>query len=336
MNRFIASFIAAAFSFPPCFAEPIPKGAGKFSGIIVLDNCDPIFKDKDKYEDNVTVIDSVGKLKFRIKGFNSSQTIGGMRKIAIDSTRISFWVFEDAAYRIRKFDFDGKESLTINDIRCSAIAVNPETGHLWVVTTPRGFGTGPTVVYDRGGKLIATYDEANGTDIVYDKKDKAFWIAGKELTKVSAVNGKVLVRKTIATWTASSLDVDSRTGDVWVGIRMHPQVAGSDDRLMKLDSTGKEVVSVGLEGNSPWQVSADSTDGSVWVAAGKMIRHYSKDGKLVFEKEHRSYGVQVEPGGKDVWVVTPDETQKMTSKGEITFRIPHASKTIQAWIASVE
>ena len=339
MARLLFAILLITLLIQPAKADPIPKGGVKFTGILVLDDCDPIFRDKDKYEDNVIAIYSAGKIRFRISGFNTSQTIGGMRKIAVDSTRDTFWVYEDASHRIRGFDFSGKETRLIKDVNCSAIAIDPKTGHLWVVTTPQGFGTGPTVVYDRGGRLIATYD-IKGTDIVYDRKYSAFWIAGKELARVSvsAKEGDVIPSIAITKWTASTLDVDPKSGSVWVGVRKHPDVAGSEDRLLKYDRNGNAApeASIDLGDNSPSQVSVSPVDGCVWIAAGKVVRRYSSKGKLEFEKEAQSSGIQIDTNGRDVWLVTANEIQKMSADGKITVRVPHVSKSSQAWITLVE
>src|SRR5262249_5925282 len=149
--------------------------------------------------------------------------IGSSHMIAVDNQRGWIWALELVPHRISKFDADGKELLTITDIDASAIAVQPETGNLWVVVSQGTNPGGHTDVFDSQVNRLATYP-VSGYDIVFDTKGNAFWIAGPNLAKVDAGTGKVLFSKQITTWCASSLDVYAQTGVVWVAVRRHTQV----------------------------------------------------------------------------------------------------------------
>src|SRR5262249_42776360 len=153
--------------------------------ILVLDDCDEQYRGKDAYEDNLTLLDFTGKQRFRLSGFNNCQSIGSSRMIATDPARKAIWVLENVAHRIRRFDLAGKETLTIAGVHGSAIAVDPETGNVWALVGEGGIGSGKTVVFDDQGGEVASH-AISGWDIVYDPKSKAFWIAEKKLTKISA------------------------------------------------------------------------------------------------------------------------------------------------------
>jgi hypothetical protein len=317
-------------------AAPVPKQPAKPTGILVLDNCDDQYQGKQDYNDNLTLLDSSGTQTFRVSGFNNCESIGSSRMVAGNAARQCVWVIENVAHRIRRFDLAGKQTLAIPGVHGSAIAVDPETGNVWALAGEGQIGKGKVVVFDSKGKEVASYD-ISGWDIVYDQKAKAFWIAERKLTKITAAKGEVVCSVDVSSWCASSVDLDPRSGAAWVAVREHSQVAGSSNRLLKFDANGKEQVAVELGQKTPFRVSVDPKDGSVWVAHFmKSVERFSADGKSQAEHAVEALAVQVDPAGGDAWVVTPTEVQKMTPKGEVAKRVKHAGKTSQAWIASLE
>src|SRR5262249_14512864 len=153
-------------------------------------NCDPQFRGKATYECNLSSISPSGKLTFRVSGFNNCESIGSNHMVATDPARGWIWTLENVGHRIRKFDRKGKQLLTIEDVKGSALAVDPKTGNLWVVSSRGNIQGDKTLVFSARGMVLATYD-VSGWDIAYDKKGKAFWICGPKLAKVSADKGTV-------------------------------------------------------------------------------------------------------------------------------------------------
>lgn len=334
MFRFILPMMLAVSVLVPVASAQ--QDAARSTGILVLDDCDDQYDGKQTYQDNLTLLDGVGKQAFRVSGFNNCESIGSSRMIAVDSARKCIWVLENVAHRIRRFDLAGKETATIRDVNGSAIAVDSETGNVWVLAGEGAIGTGKTFVYDDKGKQVASYD-IPGWDIAYDPKAKAFWIAGKKLTKITAATGEVEFSLHISNWCASSVDVDAISGSAWVAVREHPGVVGSSNRLLKFDAKGKEVAAIDMGRKAPFRVSVDSKDGSVWVAhLRRSIERFSADGKAEAEYPVTALAVQVDPAGAHVWVVTPTDLQKMSPMGVVTTRIGHAGQTSQAWIASLD
>jgi DNA-binding beta-propeller fold protein YncE len=253
--------------------------------------------------------------------------------VAADPARECVWVIENVARRVRRFDLAGKETLTIPGPHGSALAVDPETGNVWVLCGEGGIGTGKVLVFDGRGKEVASYD-VSGWDIAYDRKAKAFWIAERKVTKVTAAKGAVVCSVDVASYCASSVDVDPRTGAAWVAVR---EGDGSSNRLLRLGPDGEQQVAVELGGKTPFRVSVDPKDGSVWVAhLRKSVERFSADGKSQAEHAVEALAVQVDPAGGDAWVVTPTEVQRMTPTGGVTTRVKHAGTTSQAWIAALE
>jgi len=335
MRRFIPFFAVLIAALSSLSAAPVPVMPPKQTGILVLDDCDEQYLGKETYKDNLTFLDLSGKQLFRVSGFNTCEAIGSCHLIAPDPIRRCVWVIELVANRIRRFDYSGKETLAIAGVKGSAIAVDPETGNVWALIG-RQIGKGGTVVYDDKGKEIASYD-VTGWDIVYDRKAKAFWIADRKLTKITAAKGEVLFAVDISTWCASSLDVDPKSGAAWVAVRENSRVAGSSNKLLKYDAAGKESASINFGPKAPFRVSVDPKDGGVWVAHfRKSVERFSAEGKSQAEFPVEALAVQVDPAGSDVWVVTPEEVQRLSPKGDVLKRSRHAGKTSQAWIAALE
>mgnify|MGYP002780577392 CR=1 FL=1 len=335
-----AATTAARVPAAPTAAAPVPKRPPRPAGMIVLDDCDPVYEGKpaDKYLDNLTLIGQNGVKKYRVSGFNGCETSGSSRMVAGDAGRGLIWAVDMLADRVRQFDLDGRETLTINGVRPYGLSIDPATGNLW--TTCKGEGKGEqTKVYDVRGKLVATHD-CDGSDIVYDPKAEAFWVAGERLTKFDAATGKTLFALKLHDWFTPSLDVDPRTGDVWVALRADPRVAKSGHRLVKFGPNGKELavaplswVDAGQSG--PERVSVDRADGSVWVGCRQGLERFSSEGKSQARYDQGVLAVQVDPAG-GVWVVTRTETQKLSPKGEVLVRVKHAGPTDMAWIAPLE
>ncbi|WP_020471674.1 serine/threonine-protein kinase [Zavarzinella formosa] len=314
-----------------------PPAPAKPKGILVLDDCDRQFKDKDKYEDRLTLFDTEGNKTFRVSGFNVSQTVANSRRIATDPQRDCIWVIENTGQRIQRFDLTGQVTGTINyEGSGSAVAVDPQTGNVWALLYNGSKQIGKTIVFSPDGRTLATHP-ISGWDIVYDAKARAFWIASPDLTKITAATGEVLFTIKIPGWLAPSVDVDPNSGSAWVGLRTLNPSPVSTNRLVKFDAEGRQLVSVELGAKPPTKISVDRADGSVWVAhRQKSVEHFTAGGKPDGEYEVAALTVQSNPRGGGIWVVTPEEIVKMTAKGVVTSRYPHAATTTDAWIASLD
>lgn len=319
----------AALIVPHGPAAPAP--ARKDSGVLVLDNCDPVFKDKIVYEDNLSSISPIGKLLFRVSGLNNCESIGSNHMIASDVKRGWVWIIENVGHRIHKYDQAGKELLVLNDIQASALAVDPDTGDLWILTSKGTIYGEKTVVFDAQGSQKIVHD-VSGFDIAYDRKSKSFWIAGRNLAKVK--QGEVVVHKQITTWCASSLAVHSITGMVWVAVRRHEQVPNSRNELLGFDNDGELQKTIALDDGMPFHVSVDPRDGAVWLTLFRhSVRRYTAEGKLDAEHELKALTAESDARSGGVWIVSSEETVLLSRMGEALFRVKHKGETSQAWIA---
>jgi len=314
-------------------AEPEPSLP---KGVFVLDDCDEQFKGKENYQDHLTFVSAAGKVGFQVTGINVCESVGCHHMIAVDAPRKCVWVSENVGDSIKKYDLDGKVSVAIPVEGCSAIAVHPETGNIWALVTTNGTITdGKTVVFDPKGRELMSYD-AFGVDIAYSSKENAFWIAGENLQKIFAIDGFVDLSQHVATWCGVSVDVDQRSGAVWVVVRKHSQVIGSKNQLLKFDRNGKQLADIAMGEKVPFQVFVDQRDGSVWVVNfQKSLERFSSDGKHLMACPAPALAVLADRSGS-VWAVTKTNIQKLNAKGEALLKIDLAGKTGQAWIGVLE
>jgi DNA-binding beta-propeller fold protein YncE len=323
-----AAAVLLAFA-PPGRPAPVPESAP--GGVVVLDNCDPVWQGKKDYEDNLSFLDGAAKLLGRASGLNLCEEIGSPHRVAVDPARKCVWVAESVGRRLLQYDLQGKLLSARPDVTCSALAVDPETGDVWVTGSGR-VGEGATTVFDKGGNLRVGYS-FTGYDIAYDKKGKAFWLAGPQLLKVSP-DGKVLRNDVIADWTAVSLAVHPETGAVWVVTRA-ANIRTGLNLLLGFDNAGKLLHTVPLDERVPFRVAVNARDGSVWVTIfGKSVAHYSATGELLAEHKLAALAADVDPSGGNVWVVTPDAVVKLDPGGKELARSRLKAKTSQAWLAA--
>jgi hypothetical protein len=324
-----SGLVAALLLVQSGAAAPVPAPKG---GVLVLDNCDPDYRGKDEYADNLSSIDGFGKVVFRASGLNNCESIGSSHMVAVDAKRGWVWIAENVGHRVRKYDRAGKELLVLPNVNASALAVDPENGDLWALTSTGRINGGKTVVFDAEGRRRASH-AVDGFDIAYDAKSRAFWVVGPRLAKVQG--GRAVFDKPITAWCSASLAVHPATGAVWVAARDHPDVRGSKNELLGFDNDGtlRHTIPLGAEG--PFRVSVDPKDGSVWLTLfRKGVRRYTADGRLDAEHGVAALAAEADARTGGVWVVTPDETLHLSRKWETTFRVKHKGPTSQAWLAA--
>jgi DNA-binding beta-propeller fold protein YncE len=302
------------------------------SGAVVLDDCDPTYQGKQAYEDNLTFLDASGKARARVSGLNICEEIGSPHRLAVDPARGRVWLTETVGGRLLRYDLDGKEHLSLPDVKASALAVEPATGHVWVARSTGRVEDQATKVYDADGKERASYD-FGGYDIAYDPVGRAFWMAGVRLWKAST-DGKVLVRRDLPGWCAVSVAADPRTGAVWLVTRQYDVGEGRNELLgFAGDGTPRHTIPLGER--MPFRVAVDANDGAVWVTnMHRSLLQFSAGGRL--EKEHRlpALTADADRAGGGAWVVTAEEILRIDRSGKVLSRAGLRGKTTEAWIAS--
>ncbi|WP_395752645.1 hypothetical protein [Prosthecobacter sp.] len=305
-------------------------------GILVLDDCDKKYEGKDKYEDHLTFVSAAGTQGFRVTGINVCESVGSHHLIAADSQRRCVWVSENVGGCIKRYDLDGKVTATIAAKGCGAIAVHPESGHVWAIVSETGdFTKSRTVVFDEKGTEIMTY-AASGVDIVFSGRENAFWVVGRQLYKIFATDSFVDLSQHVTAWCGVSVDVDPQSGAVWIAAREHPNVEGSKNQLLKFDREGRQLAAVSTGVLGPFCLSVNPQDGSVWmVNFRRSLEHFSPEGKTLLQCPVPALAVQADRSG-GVWAVTAKEILKLSAKGETLAKTPLAGETSQAWLGILE
>lgn len=305
-------------------------------GILVLDDCDEKYEGKATYEDHLTFVSAEGKQHFQVSGINACESVGCSHVIAADAQRHCVWVSENVGDCIKRYDLQGKVTASFPVKGCGAIAVHPETGHVWTIVSETGdFTKSRTVVFDEKGTELMTY-AASGVDIVYSGKDNAFWVVGRQLQKIFANDGFVDFSQHITAWCGVSVDVDPQSGAVWIAAREHPNVEDSKNQLLKFDHHGRQLAAISTGRLDPCCLSVDARDGSVWLAYFKdSLEHFSPEGKSLQKCPVLALAVQADRSG-GVWAVTAKEILKLNAKGETLAKNALAGETSQAWIGILE
>jgi DNA-binding beta-propeller fold protein YncE len=311
-------------------SAPAPVGRNRPGGFLVLDNCDPDYQGKARYEDNLSFFDPAARLVARVGGLNNCEEIGSPHKIALDRKRGVVWVVENVGHRLLRFDLKGKKLGESANVKASALAVDPDTGNVWVTRSTGRIGEGSLEVFSPAGRSLASHD-CRGWDIVYDGKGKVFWLAEKELLKVTRT-GRVLARQTVTNWCPSSLAVNHKSGAVWVVTRHHSGRLGKN-ALLGLDGNARLLHTVELGTRTPFRVAVDSDTGAVWVTIlrGSVLK-YTAAGKPDGERKVQALAADVEPGTGSLWVATDEEVLKLDGRGKVAARARHKAKTTQAWV----
>jgi DNA-binding beta-propeller fold protein YncE len=300
------------------------------TGVAVLDNCDPIYKGKDAYGDNLSLFDAAGTLRKRITDLNVCEEIGTPHRVAVDPLRRRVWVAETVRGRLLAYDLDGERRVVVPGVKASAVAIDPTTGNAWV-TLHESIGRGSVEVFDPDGRSVATHD-FRGYDIAHDPKGNAFWLVEQQLLKVS-LDGKVLVRKDIAEYCAVSVAVDPRTGGIWAVTCGYDDGTKGRNELLGFDPDGKPLVTRAMD-KRPLRVSVDPKDGAVWVVNWRReLRWFTAEGKPGDTFKIPALTADVDRRTGHAWAVTESELLTVDRKGEVVARAKHKGKTTQAWIA---
>ena len=152
-------------------------------------------------------------------------------------------------------------------------------------------------------------------------------------------------------WCAVSVDVDG-DGCIWAAERSHPDVSGSQDRLLKISPKDEILLSIGLAW-SPLCVRVDRTDGAVWATgvrsrknplsnlpaqldhihlgwiAGGWLRNllergradevtqkFDQQGRRLLQMEHGGNSIEIDPADRSVWIAGRKKLWHHTAGGE--------------------
>ena len=309
------SFTAAAERGPSVTDRPSPR-------VLVLDNRDSDYKNAP-FDDGISVLDAKGSVISQVGGLNVCQNVGGNRAISVSPDGRWFVVCENVGGSLTAYDTaTGKERWSLLGRFTTAVIVR---GGVYALTNKDTiYGDGAVAVSDVG--KVIKQSAANGFDLVADPNGSFLWLIGGDIKKCDP-NLNVVASLDPITWRAVSADVNP-DGSIWVAERRHPDVSGSQNRLLRISPQGGIQQTIPLGELSPLCVRVDPSDGSFWVTGvvvrqsvslprgwewpirwrrrykylGPRTRKYSAQGKLLVKMKKGGHSLGVDPADGSVWV----------------------------------
>jgi len=281
--------------------------------IAVLDDADPAFDGKAKYNDTLTAYNSEGVKQWQVDGLNICQSVGANHALAWNPVEHGLWAVESVGNRLLKLSQDGM-LVWEKEMAAHALATEPKTGEVWGLTTTGTIYGEDVRVFAPSGELIHQWD-VGAFDIAYSPNDDCFWLVGKKVYKVDK-RGQILYESPQEfAWCAVCVAVNDLDGSVWVGEDSHSQVAGSSTRILILSSDGTTRNSIKLETGAPNSIAVDARRGCAWVGTANGLLKLTLEGEIVADIPLRGFSVAVEPDTGYVWVTDRDGVYRLDTDG---------------------
>ena len=343
----ISSLAAAAAELSELATHP-PR-------VLLLDNCDSNYK-YPPFNDKVLFLDSKGEIITYITGLNVCQNIGGNRAISVSEDGRFFVVCENVAYKITAYDLSTGEQMWSlpGNFTSAAIAQNVT----YVLASDYKTYGDVILTIDVEGNIIKHSKEIEGFDIIVDPNANCLWIASQDIKKCNMDLQVVQTVDPIA-WFVVSIDYGP-DGSVWVVERKHRDVAGSQNRLLRISSEGNILQNIPLNDLSPKCLRVNRSDGSVWITGnrgyykkslsfrkwppswektyrgiGPETHKYSSEGKLLLEIKRGGHTIEIDSSDGSVWIADQTSLLHYSSEGKKLHTCDNVSKD-QKWIVIVQ
>lgn len=291
-------------------ANPGKNVASKFLGV-VLDDADPAREGRQAYHDTLNVYDSAGQVVWGKNDLNFDY--GGAMAVQNPSDGL-LWVYENQARQIRAFSPQGKLAWRSDAADVSDMAVDPQSGNVWVLTYGGGRGRGSRIqLRTAAGKLQREFDAA-GSNLAYSPADHCFWIAGGKVQRLDE-QGKLVTEAPVNfAFRARALAVNPQDGTVWVIEGKHPEVPGSFNRIVILGPDGQMRKEIELGNDYALSIALDCVRRVAWVQVGQSVRRISFDGKTLSELPVQGH-ICLEPDTGCAWVAGTSGIYRIDSDG---------------------
>ncbi|HXJ72235.1 MAG TPA: Ig-like domain-containing protein, partial [Candidatus Dormibacteraeota bacterium] len=299
-----------------------------------------VFHDEDPdwtnppFDDTLAGLDDAGQPVVALGGFNSAQTIGGNRTIATTKEGDAVLVCENVANRLSKLDVFGQPLFSLpRPITAIDLAAD---GTIFALEDHTGTIFGENLLRLSADGVLQEQVAAGGFDLVVDDEHQAIFVVGADL-KYLGYDLRVHWTIDPIAWCAVSVDLAS-DGSAWVAERLHPQVFGSANRLLKVSSQGTVLTTMALP-YSPFCVRVDRTDDSIYVAGDRFYK-YDADGHQLFATDvgqsqgsfQPAWSLAIDPAG-DIWVGTFRDVRKFTANGNLLFTASEFSYPSDTYVA---
>jgi DNA-binding beta-propeller fold protein YncE len=284
------------------------------SWVAVLDDCDRVYNGKSAYEDTVTIYDGSGTSKGQFGSLNTCQTVGANHAVAYNHLDKSLWCAELVGDRLIKRKTNGTLVWEKKDLKPHALAIDPKTGNVWILTEEGIIYGKSLLVLSPSGEKISDWD-IGAFDIGYSKYDDCFWLVGKKVLKLDRTGKIIYERPDKFAWLAVSVAVNNSDGSVWIVERRHEEATGSQNRVVILESDGRIRREIIVDRGYPMCIVVDSTRGFAWLATSEGVLKLTFDGKRIGDAPLRAFSVCVEPDTGYIWVAGRDGVYRLDSDG---------------------
>ncbi len=272
-------------------ASPPP---GESVRIAIFDNADSDY-DTPPFDDRLRVLDIDARGHspvLDLVGFNTSQTVGGRRYLAMAPGGDLIVTAENVTNEIVGHDASGNRRFALSGDGAVAVTADHVYANIGGVTR-----------FDHDGGNATEISGMGGLDLVVDEDHGVIWTVGGDLRKGDLSTRAMIDRRDYFVWYAVSVDV-AGDGSVFVAERRHPDVPGSIDRVLHISPT-LEVLHTTDVGAAPFNVRVDRTTGEVWVghadgvtildSLGNVRRNITGIGVI--------WSIAIHPAGGMAWVV---------------------------------
>ena len=232
--------------------------AASLARVLVLDDSDPDFRALHP-KDFVYAFQN-GKMIPKVAALNISQTVGGGRSLSAAPNGEFFVACENVANHITAYETKTTAQLWRLDANIHSATIS-HGGLIYALTSTGTIYGDETVVINTNGQIKARA-KIGGFDLVLDEQRKVLWTVSSNIKKCD-LDLNVLKEIKIIGWCAVSVDLNP-DGSIWVAERQHPNVSGSQDRLLKISPDGALLKTVNLD-FSPMCLRVNPADGALWV-----------------------------------------------------------------------
>ncbi|HEY0514274.1 MAG TPA: Ig-like domain-containing protein, partial [Thermoanaerobaculia bacterium] len=265
-------------------------------------------------DDALWVAESAGALKISTADGSllfEIRDIGSVRAVAVDHVRATVWLYAERT--LAAYSFAGHRTLSIPvpgvlpvplPLTPNAnLAVHESDGSILL-----GYGRNLRSFSSSGQSLFSVQTPADIQCLGIDQGRSLLWAgtAGAALS-YDAVTGALV--RSLPVPGLKDLDVDSRSGDVWVAWRDGLRRYGSDGTLL-LDAALRPVPLV-----------AAGPQGDVWTGTTKEIRHLDATGRVLasirpFDGQGDIVELVVNPRDGSVWVASQKNIAQVSAAGQ--------------------
>ena len=289
--------------------------------ILVLDDSDSDFR-TPPFEDCVYAFPE-GNLVRKVADLNVCQTVGGGRMLSAAQDGRFFLVCENVANHLTAYETQTGARRWRLDGGFQSATVSRD-GLIYALTSAGTiYGDQALVINERGD--IQRKAKVGGFDLVVDDERKVLWTVGANVKKCDlALN--VLWETNVIGWCAVSVDLEP-DGSIWLAEREHPNVARSQDRLLKISPSGELLKIVKLD-FSPACLRVNHKDGNFWVTGGESRN--SKTRLLLEWIEKRTGRLPLWKGARDFLMRNRygPRTEKRDREGTLLQKLNRAGHTV--------